>query len=129
MPKLPVKIFSSHPGAPIGQTKLYSVQIDSYKWFEEKGIAELFEEISPIKSHVGDLELYFLDYYFSEPKYSEKEVYVKGLTYEAPLRARLKLINKKTGKSKEQEVYLGDFPIMTERGTFIINGVDRKSVV
>jgi len=125
MPKLPVKIFSSHPGAPIEQTKLYSVQIDSYKWFEEKGIAELFEEISPIKSHVGDLELYFLDYYFSEPKYSEKEVYIKGITYEAPLRARLKLANKKTGKSKEQEVYLGDFPIMTERGTFVINGVER----
>jgi len=125
MPKLPVKNFSSHPGAPIEQPRLYSVQTDSYKWFIDKGIAELFEEISPIKSHVGDLELYFVDSYFGEPKYDEKEVNTKGITYEAPLRARLKLINKKTNKTKEQEVYLGDFPIMTDRGTFIINGVER----
>ena len=125
MLKLPAKRFSSHPGAPIEQPKLYSVQTDSYKWFREKGVAELFEEISPIKSHVGDLELHFLDYYFGEPKYDEKEVYAKGITFEAPVRARLKLTNKRTAKSKEQEVYLGDFPIMTDRGTFIINGVER----
>ncbi|MBI1838782.1 MAG: DNA-directed RNA polymerase subunit beta, partial [Candidatus Colwellbacteria bacterium] len=125
MPKLPVKKFSSHPGAPMEQPNLFSIQTDSYKWFRDKGIAELFEEISPIKSYTGDLELYFLDYYFGEPKYTEKEVYFKGITYEAPLRARLKLVNKKTGKTKEQEIYLGDFPIMTDKGTFIINGVER----
>lgn len=128
MPKLQVKLFSSHPGAPMPQPKLYAIQTDSYKWFIEKGIAELFEEISPIRSHIGDIELYFKDYYFSEPKYDVKEVYEKGITYEAPLRANLKLVNKKTGRSKEQEVYLGDFPIMTERGTFVVNGVERTVI-
>ncbi len=125
MPKLPVKIFSSHPGSPIEQPKLHAVQTDSYKWFKDKGVAELFQEISPIKSHVGDLELHFIDYYFGEPKYDEKEVYIKGITYEAPLRAKLKLVDRKSGKAKEQEVYLGDFPIMTDRGTFIVNGIER----
>ncbi|MEK7195645.1 MAG: DNA-directed RNA polymerase subunit beta, partial [Patescibacteria group bacterium] len=128
MPKLQVKLFSSHPGAPIPQPKLYAIQADSYKWFIERGVTELFKEISPIRSHIGDIELYFQDYYFGEPKYNVKEVYEKGITYEAPLRANLKLVNKKTSRSKEQEVYLGDFPIMTERGTFVVNGVERTVI-
>ena len=64
MPKLQVKLFSSHPGAPIPQPKLYAIQADSYKWFIERGVTELFKEISPIRSHIGDIELYFQDYYF-----------------------------------------------------------------
>ncbi len=126
MIKLPVKIFSSHPGALVPQPDLVQIQTDSYKWFQEKGLKELFKEISPIRDYSGkDFELYFLDYEFGEPKYSEAEARFKGITYEAPLRVKMKLINKHSKTEKEQEVYLGDFPIMTDRGTFIINGVER----
>ncbi len=126
MSKLPTKIFSSHPGDLTSRPNLALIQSESYKWFKEKGLKELFEEISPIKDYSEkDLELYFLDYSFGEPKYTEKEAYFKGISYEAPLRANLKLVNNKTGNVKEQEVYLGDFPIMTDRQTFIINGVER----
>ncbi|MBI2592763.1 MAG: DNA-directed RNA polymerase subunit beta, partial [Candidatus Colwellbacteria bacterium] len=126
MKKLPIKIFSSHPGALAKQPDLVAVQTDSYKWFQEKGLKELFKEISPIKDYSGkDFELYFSDYYFGETKYDEIQSRFKGITYEAPLRVKLKFLNKRDKKEKEQEVYLGDFPIMTGRGTFIINGVER----
>ena len=89
----------------------------------------MFEEFSPVRDYVGkDLELYFLDYHFDEPKYSEEVARFKDLTYEAALRVKTKLVNKKFNDIKEQEVYLGDFPMMTERGTFIINGVERVVV-
>jgi len=87
--------------------------------------------MSPIRDHSGkDLELYFLDYYFDEPKYDEETAQLKGLSYEAPLRVKVKLINHRSGgvKERKQEVYLGDFPIMTARGTFIINGIERVVV-
>ncbi len=126
MQKLPIKIFSSHPGALVEQPDLVKVQTDSHKWFQEKGLKELFKEVSPIKDYSGkELELYFLDYRFDEPKYSEKESRFKGITYEAPLRVNTRLVNRNTKSEKEHEVYLGDFPVMTERGTFIINGVER----
>ena len=101
----------------------------SYQWFLEKGLNELFAEISPIRDHTGkEFELYFHDYRFDEPKYDEATARYKEATYEAPLRCTLKLGNKRTGKTQEQEVYFGDFPIMTTRGTFIVNGVERVVV-
>ena len=126
MSKLPTNIFSSHWGALTEQPDLALIQTKSYEWFRTKGLKELFEEFSPVTDYSGKrLELYFLDYYFDLPKYTEEEARFKGITYEAPLRARVGLINKETNKKKEQEVYLGDFPMMTTRGTFIVNGVER----
>ncbi len=126
MPKLPVNIFSSHPGALVEQPDLALTQTTSYEWFRKEGLKELFNEFSPITDYSDKkLELYFRDYYFDEPKYTEEEARFKGITYEAPLRAKVRLVHKETKKKKEQEIYLGDFPIMTSRGTFIINGVER----
>ncbi len=108
---------------------LIEVQKKSYDWFLEKGLKELFEEVSPIKDFIGrDLELSFLDYYLDDPKFDEVESKAKNITYEAPLRVNIRLNNKRTNEVKEQEIYLGDFPLMTERGTFIINGVERVIV-
>ncbi|MDO8664284.1 MAG: DNA-directed RNA polymerase subunit beta [Candidatus Liptonbacteria bacterium] len=108
---------------------LVAMQLDSYKWFMKTGLKELFEEMSPISDFTGkELDLYFHDYYFDEPKFDELKAKQNGLSYEAPLRVRLELVNKKTKKSKEQEIYLGDFPLMTEWGTFIVNGVERVIV-
>ncbi len=108
---------------------LIEVQQSSYRWFLEEGLRELFEEISPIRDFIGrDLELYFEDYYLDEPRFDEQAAKAKNLTFEAALRVRARLINKKTGEIKEQEIYLGDFPVMTDRGTFIINGIERVVV-
>ena len=108
---------------------LIEIQTDSYKWFLKEGLAELFDEINPVTDFIGrDLELYFEDYYLDEPKFSEVESREKNITYEAPLRVKMRLINKKTGRSLNQEVFLGDFPLMTEKGTFIINGIERVVV-
>ena len=108
---------------------LVAMQLDSYKWFMKTGLKELFEEMSPISDYTGkELDLYFHDYYFDEPKFDELKAKQNGLSYEAPLRVRLELVNKKTKKSKEQEIYLGDFPLMTDWGTFIVNGVERVVV-
>ena len=106
-----------------------AMQLDSYNWFLKTGLEELFEEMSPVTDYTGkELELYFHDYYFDEPKFDELKAKQNGLSFEAPLRVRVELINKRTKKAKEQETYLGDFPIMTERGTFIVNGVERVVV-
>ncbi len=108
---------------------LIKVQKDSYKWFLEEGLKELFDEINPIKDYIGrDLELYFLDYYLDEPKFDEVVARERNSIYEAALRVKTKLVNKRTGEIKEQEVYLADFPLMTERGTFVINGIERVVV-
>src|SRR3989344_5706443 len=129
MPKLPAKVFSYHPGALIRQPNLIEIQTASYQWFLKQGLKELFEEVSPIKDYTGkDLELNFKDFYFDEPKYDEVYSRYKDLTYEAALRVKFQLINRRTKDKKEQEVYLGDFPVMTPRGTFIINGVERVVV-
>jgi DNA-directed RNA polymerase subunit beta len=104
---------------------LIEIQKDSYSWFLKEGLAELFDEINPIGDFIGrDLELYFEDYYLDEPKFSETESREKNITYEAPLRVKMRLINKKTGRALNQEVFLGDFPLMTDKGTFIINGIE-----
>ncbi len=120
------KVFSSYKGPAFKGSNLIEIQLNSFKWFREKGLKELFNEVSPIKDHTGsELELHFLDYKFDLPKYTESQTKEKDQTYEAALRVKLKLVDKTTKKVSAQEVYLGDFPIMTERGTFIINGVER----
>ncbi|OGI35148.1 MAG: DNA-directed RNA polymerase subunit beta, partial [Candidatus Moranbacteria bacterium RIFOXYC1_FULL_44_8] len=104
-------------------------QVASYEWFMREGLRELLDEVNPINDFTGkDLELSFGEYYLDEPKYDEKTSKAKNISFEAPLRSKVKLLNKQTGEVKEQEVYLGDIPIMTERGTFIINGVERVVV-
>ncbi|MEI6529568.1 MAG: DNA-directed RNA polymerase subunit beta [Candidatus Falkowbacteria bacterium] len=108
---------------------LIEIQKDSYDWFLKEGLAELFDEINPVTDFIGrDLELYFEDYYLDEPKFSEVESREKNITYEAPLRVKTRLLNKKTNKAINQEVFLGDFPLMTEKGTFIVNGIERVVV-
>ncbi|PIP34878.1 DNA-directed RNA polymerase subunit beta [Candidatus Falkowbacteria bacterium CG23_combo_of_CG06-09_8_20_14_all_41_10] len=108
---------------------LIEIQKDSYKWFLDEGLAELFDEISPITDFNNrDLELYFEDYFLDKPKFSEVESRAKNITYEAPLRVRTILLNKRTGHKIKQEVFLGDFPLMTDKGTFIINGIERVVV-
>ncbi len=129
MQRLPVKVFSSHKGLQVPQPNLAEIQTNSYKWILADGLKELFAEVSPIKDYAGkDLELHFVDYSFDEPKYDEEYAKFKDLTYEASLRVKVKLTNNKTKAEKEQEVYFGDFPLMTDRGTFIINGVERVVV-
>jgi len=113
----------------IEMPNLIEVQLNSYNWFLKEGLKELFEETSPITDFIGrDLELYLLDYYTDEPKFDEQTSRSKNVTFEAPLRVKGKLVNKKTGEIKEQEIYMGDIPVITDRGTFIINGIERVVV-
>ncbi len=124
----PPKLFSKLKEA-ITLPDLIEIQKRSYGWFFRDGLRELFDEISPVKDFIGrDLELYFLKYYLDEPKFDEVTAKAKNVTYEAALRVGTRLVNKKTGEIKEQEIYLGDFPVMTPRGTFIINGIERVVV-
>ncbi len=105
---------------------LIEIQKKSYQRFWEKGLQELFDEISPIKDWGGQgLELYFLDYHLDEPKYNEIEAKIHNVSYEASLHCRVKLVNRKTKQEKEQDIFLGDFPLMTQRGTFVVNAVER----
>lgn len=109
--------------------ELNSLQSRSYDYFVREGLKELFAEISPIEDLTGkNLELHFVDYYFEEPKYTQAQARERYATYEASLRVKLRLVNKNTGEIKEQEVFLGDIPKMTDSGTFIINGVERVIV-
>ena len=107
---------------------LIEVQQNSYKWFLHAGLDELFADINPIKDFTGNLMLEFIDHALGEPKYSVRECKERDVTYAAPLRVRVRLINQETGEVKEQEVYMGDFPLMTDQGTFIINGAERVVV-
>ncbi|PIX12219.1 DNA-directed RNA polymerase subunit beta, partial [Candidatus Falkowbacteria bacterium CG_4_8_14_3_um_filter_36_11] len=108
---------------------LIEVQQDSYNWFLEEGLAELFDEVSPITDFIGrDLGLYFEKYYLDEPKFTEAESRAKNITYEASLRVNVRLKNDRTKETVTQEVFLGDFPLMTKNGTFIINGIERVVV-
>ena len=107
---------------------LIEIQRKSYDWFLQKGLLEMFEDISPIQDFTGNLILEFIDYSLGEPKYHVEECKDRDVTYSAPLRVRVRLINKDTGEVKEQEVFMGDFPLMTEQGTFIINGAERVIV-
>jgi DNA-directed RNA polymerase subunit beta len=108
---------------------LIEVQKDSYSWFLKFGIKELFEEVSPITDFSGrDLELYLEDYYLDEPRFDEVVCRQRNVTYEAPLRITARMVNKRTNQTKSQEIYLGDVPVMTDRGTFIVNGIERVVV-
>ncbi len=108
---------------------LIESQLQSFEWFKTEGLAELFAEISPIEDFTGkNLALKFKSFHFEEPKYTEKEAKNKNISYDVPLKAVVELTNKETGEVKEQEIFLGDYPWMTDRGTFIINGVERVVV-
>ena len=108
---------------------LIQTQLDSFKWFCDEGLGELFTEISPIQDFTGkNLDLRFISSEFREPKYSEEECRTKDLTFSKPLWARVELVNKETGEVSEQDVFLGDFPWMTDKGTFVINGAERVVV-
>jgi len=113
--------------API--PSLIQIQVDSYDWFIKEGLREVFEDISPIKDYAGNLILEFFDYSLKdEPKYDIEECKERDATYAAPLKVGVRLVNKETGEVKEQEVFMGDFPLMTENGTFIYNGAERVIV-
>ncbi len=108
---------------------LIELQVDSYKWFIEEGLKEVFDDISPIEDYTGNLILEFVDYSLDDkPKYDIEECKDRDATYCAPLKVKVRLINKETGEIKEQEVFMGDFPLMTEKGTFVINGAERVIV-
>ena len=108
---------------------LIQIQTDSYEWFIKEGLKEVFEDISPIKDYAGNLVLEFIDHSLSDPpKYGEEECKERDATYAAPLKVQVRLVNKETGEVKEQEVFMGDFPLMTSKGTFIYNGAERVVV-
>ncbi len=119
--------------------RLIEVQLESFRWFLEEGLAQLFDEISPIESFNGNLRLYFpgsqareaqfdLTYRFGEPKYTEEECLDRDITYAAPMYVQVVLDNRETGEIVESEIFLGDFPVMTDNGTFVINGTERVVV-
>ncbi len=123
------RVYLKNQTTALNLPNLIKIQLDSYNWFIREGLAELFEEISPVDDFTAKkYELSFKDYYFEQPKLSEEQAKEKNLSYEASLKAKLELLIKETGEVKTQEIFLGDFPIMTDRGTFIINGVERVVV-
>ncbi len=107
---------------------LIEIQTASYEWFLEEGLREMFRDISPIEDFTGNLSLEFIDYTLGDPKYDVDECKERDVTYAAPLRVKVRLYNKETDEVKEQDVFMGDFPLMTETGTFIINGAERVIV-
>jgi len=108
---------------------LIQTQLDSFRWFVEEGLRELFDEVSPVQDFTGrKMELYFLDCYFGEPRYDELEARERDATYARPLRLRMQLRMKETGEVREQELFCGDFPWMTDKATFVINGAERVVV-
>ncbi|MCA1028566.1 MULTISPECIES: DNA-directed RNA polymerase subunit beta [Cytobacillus] len=107
---------------------LIEIQTSSYQWFLDEGLREMFHDISPIEDFTGNLSLEFIDYSLGDPKYSVEESKERDVTYSAPLRVKVRLVNKETGEVKDQDVFMGDFPLMTETGTFVINGAERVIV-
>ena len=123
------KYFSRYKKPLVELPNLVENQVASYKWLIEDGIKEIFKEFSPIKDYSGKkFELEFTDFEISEPKYDEHYAKDNKLSYEAPLRVKVKLTNKTIKSSKEQEIFMADFPLMTGHGTFVINGVERVVV-
>src|SRR3954463_5461676 len=113
----------------IAPPNLVRHQNTSFQWFVDEGLGELLAEISPIDDYTGTkLSISFKDYHFEEPKMSENEARENNVSFEAPLKATVELTNKVTGEVKDQEIYLGDYPWMTTRGTFVINGAERVVV-
>ncbi len=116
-------------GDYIEMPNLIKVQKDSYEWFLKEGLGEVLRDISPIEDYSGNLVLEFFDYYMEDKtKYTIEEAKERDATYSSRLHVKVRLINRETGEIKEQEIYLGDFPIMTDSGTFIINGAERVVV-
>ncbi|MFQ5409823.1 MAG: DNA-directed RNA polymerase subunit beta, partial [Anaerolineales bacterium] len=122
-----------------GLPALIEVQLDSFKWFRNEGLAELFDEISPIESFNGGMQLYFpsntpeakefkLKYWFEKPKYTQEECLDRDITYAAPLYTSVLLAGEEVPEPIVSEIFLGDFPLMTEKGTFIVNGTERVVV-
>ena len=127
-PKVQRKFFTKQNEVSL-LPNLIETQLTSYRWFLETGLKELLKEISPVKDFTGkNLELFFGDYFFDKPKHDEVMARERNTTFEAPLYVSTKLVNKVNGKTKTQDVYFGDFPLMTPRGTFIVNGVERVVV-
>ena len=108
---------------------LIEVQTDSFRWFLEDGVAEVLRDISPIEDFTGQLKLELTDHVFDPPKHSEDECRERDMTYACPLFVTARFMNAQTGEIKEQTVFMGDFPMMTDRGTFIINGTERIVVL
>ena len=140
MPNLPRRKSYARISDVLPLPDLIEVQLESYSWFQDEGLRELFDEVSPIESFNGNLELHFpgfnqeineklgLDYRFEEPKYSQRECLERDITYAIPLYVRVALWNKESDEWTTQDVFMGDFPLMTENGTFIINGAERVVV-
>ena len=123
------KHFSAYKKPLVELPALASPQLDSFQWFLEKGLKELFDEFSPVEDYAGkELALEFSNFTLDEPKCDEYHAKTNNLSYEAPLRVRAKLTNKRTKEVKEQEIFLTDLPLMTPRGTFVVNGVERVVV-
>lgn len=123
------KYFSERTDEDVQLPNMIEMQTNSYKWFLEQGIRDLLDEVTPIQDFSGKkLELQFLEHEVGESKYDAETSRVKNITYEAPLKVHVQLINKETGEIKEQDVFLGSIPLMTNRGTFIINGIERVVV-
>ena len=106
-------------------TDLLEIQKKSYQWFLDEGIKETLEELFPVESFTGNISLEFGEYHFEEPRYSIKEAKERMVNYAAPLKIQARVFIHETGEAKEQEIFLGDIPMMTDAGTFIINGVER----
>jgi DNA-directed RNA polymerase subunit beta len=125
----PKRVYYTQLDDALELPSLVDHQNKSFQWFVEEGLSELLAEISPIDDYTGGkLSLSFKDYHFGDPKLSEAEARENNVSYEAPLMANVELVNKITGEVKEQEIYLGDYPWMTTRGTFVINGAERVVV-
>jgi DNA-directed RNA polymerase subunit beta len=128
-PDVAKRIFFTEDDTALSLPNLISHQKDSWRDFVETGLSEIFSELNPIDDYTGQkLSLRFNDYSFDEPKVTEKDAKENNLTFDAPLHAKVELTNKVTGEVKEQEIYLGDYPWMTDRGTFIVNGTERVVV-
>ena len=124
-----VRMSFSRIGEVLEMPNLIEVQKNSYRWFLEEGLKEVFHDVSPITDYQGNLVLDFIDYHLDDqPKYSIAECKERDTTYAAPLRVRASLLNRETGEVKEQDIYMGDFPLMTDSGTFVINGAERVIV-
>ncbi len=115
-----------HTGVDV--PNMVEMQLTSYEWFLQHGLRELFDSFSPIEDFTGTMSLEFLDYTLGEPKFAPDECRERDLTYEMPMKVKVRVVNKETGELKESEVYLGELPCMTDRGTFIINGAERVVV-
>src|SRR3989344_5611691 len=123
------KLFSKYVPEVFEAPDLVQVQLDSYKWFWDIGFRELLKEVSPIEDWTAkELEVRFLDFKLEEPKYTERVARERNITHEAPLRVKIGLTHKRTKHTEEQEVYMADFPLMTSRGPFVVNGVERVAI-